>query len=70
MRERMRRAIDVAGHRVELLERRDFAFSEANQAAIETDTARMLFTPDGQPLIDDGDDFFRNPFGTLYKLID
>ena len=66
MTERMRCAIDMAGRRFVLVER-----SESDGDGKPSDaSAAQLVTRDGQPLIDEGDGFYRNPFGGCYKLVD
>ena len=66
MTERMRWAIDVTGRRFPLVERAEFIGREQPSDASEP----KFLTRDGQPLIDEGDGFFRNPFGGCYKLVD
>ena len=70
MYERKRRAIDVAGQHIELVERLEFTFGEKSDRAAKPPASTKMFSSDGQPLIDEGDGFFRNPFGGRYKLTD
>ncbi len=62
MYERKRRAIDVAGNEVELVEQL--------AAGPECATSGQLLGPDRQPLTPEGHDFYRTPGGVLLKLVD
>ena len=64
MYERKRRAIDVAGNVVELVERLAEATGQEGTGAGE------LIGPDGARLIPEGHDFYRMPGGVLLKVVD
>jgi hypothetical protein len=66
MYERKRRAIDIEGNSVEILERQ----AEALDAGPEYLGAIEYLGPGGEPLIPEGYDFYRTPFGLRYKLVD
>lgn len=70
MYERRRRAIDLAGHRVELIERQESDFVETPDGGMKYLAPAKLFGPDGKQLIPEGHGFFRTPFGLRFKLID
>ncbi len=63
--ERQRQAIDLAGQRVEIVERRESVAAES-----ANDPAPTFFGPDGLPLAPEGGDFYRARWGVLYKLVD
>jgi hypothetical protein len=69
MNERTRRAIDVAGNRFYLIERQESSVEESNGSTMSV-RGRAVFCPDSGPLIDEGENFFRNRFGVLFKLVD
>jgi hypothetical protein len=66
MYERKRRAIDVEGHSVEVVERR----AEALDGGPDYLRNVEYFGPGGEPLIPEGGDFYRTPFGLLFKVVD
>lgn len=70
MYERKRRAIDLVGHTVELIERQDSDFVEAPDGGMKYFAPPKLYGQDGEQLIDEGHDFYRTPLGVRYKLID
>jgi hypothetical protein len=65
MYERKRRAIDVEGHSVELLERR----ADPRDGPDYLGAAEFI-GPAGERLIPEGHDFYRTPFGLLFKVVD
>lgn len=70
MYERKRRAIDLAGRRVELIERQEAGFMEMPDGRTNYRAPAKFFEPSGKQLIPEGHGFFRTPFGVRYKLID
>ena len=58
MYERKRQAIDIAGNEVELLERCD------------DEHGAVFLGANGDPLIAEGDDFFRTLVGVRLKIVD
>ena len=70
MYERKRRAIDVAGHRVQLVERQESGFVETANGGMNDLAPARFFGPDGRQLIPEGDGFFRTAFGVRYKVVD
>jgi len=66
MYERKRRAIDVAGRNVEIVERH----VDALDVGSEYSGAAEFLGPDGERLIPEGYDFYRTPFGVLFKVVD
>lgn len=69
MHECTRQAIDVAGNRFCLIERHRSGVEETKGTAMNVGD-RTMFCPDGELLIDEGDNFFRDRFGVVYKLVD
>jgi hypothetical protein len=70
MYERRRRAIDLAGRRVELVERQESDFVETSSGAMKYLAPAKFFAPDNKQLIPEGHGFFRTAFGIRYKLVD
>jgi hypothetical protein len=70
MYERKRRAIDLAGQRVELTERQNSRFLETANGSANYSAPAKFFGPDGRQLIPEGHGFFRTPFGIRYKVVD
>ena len=70
MYERKRRAIDVAGQRVQLLERQESRFVETANGGMKYLAPAKFFGPDGRQLIPEGNGFFRTAFGVRYKIVD
>jgi len=66
MYERRRRAIDVEGHTVELVERR----ANAIDSGPDYLGAAEFVGPGGERLIPEGHDFYRTPLGVLFKIVD
>jgi hypothetical protein len=66
MYERKRRAIDIEGNSVEIVERQ----AEALDAGPEYLGATEYLGPGGERLIPEGHDFYRTPFGVLFKVVD
>ena len=70
MYERKRRAIDVAGRRVELIERQESSFVETANGGMRYLAPVRFYAPDGKQLIPEGHGFFRTAFGLRFKLVD
>ena len=70
MYERKRRAIDVAGQRVQLIECQESAWVETVNGGMKYLAPAKFFGPDGRQLIPEGNGFYRTPFGVRYKVVD
>ena len=70
MYQRKRRAIDVSGHRVDILERQDSRFVETANGGMKYVAPAKFFGPDGRQLIPEGNGFYRTAFGVRFKIVD
>ena len=70
MYERRRQAMDVEGHRIELIERQESERIDTRNGDTKYRAARKLFGPDGNELIPEGHGFYRTAFGMRFKLIE
>jgi hypothetical protein len=70
MHERKRLAIDIAGQRVELVERQESTLVKTTNGGTQCLAPAEFFGPDGEQLIPEGDGFFRTTFGVRFKVVD
>jgi hypothetical protein len=70
MYERKRRAIDLAGQRVEIIQRQESRSIVTLDGRKKYLGPAKFFGPDGRQLIPEGRGFFRTPFGIRFKLVD
>jgi hypothetical protein len=68
--ERKRRAVDVAGQRVNLIERQGWSFLKTANGWTKRLDAATFFGPGGDKLIPEGDGFYRTRLGVRYKVVD
>ena len=68
--EKLRRALDIAGNEVWIVERNGSEYKVGTDGSIKFLRPAKLFGPDGAQLIPEGKGFYRTSYGTRYQLAD